>query len=43
MIIDEVAEFENLSKEAEEVQDLEEAAEIIKRYEMLLKQKRRGL
>ena len=30
--IDEVLEFEDLNKEAEEVQDLERAAEIIKRY-----------
>ena len=30
MIIDEVVEFDNLNKEAEETQDLEKAAEIIK-------------
>ena len=33
MIIDEVTEFKNLNKEAKEVQDPEEAAEIIKQYE----------
>ena len=43
MIIDEVAEFENLNKEAEEVQDPEEAAEIIKRYEDVIKTKKKGI
>ena len=43
MIIDEVAEFENLNKEAEEVQDPEEAAEIIKRYEDVNKTKKKGI
>ena len=43
MIIDEVAEFENLNKEAEEVQDSEEAAEIIKRYEDVIKTKKKGI
>ena len=42
MIIDEVAEFENLNKEAEEVQDPEKAADIIKRYEDIIKTKRKG-
>ena len=32
MIIDVVAEIEDLNKEAEEIQDPEEAAKIIKRY-----------
>ena len=32
MIIDEVVEFDDLNKEPEEIQDLEKAAEIIKRY-----------
>ena len=43
MIIDEVAEFENLNKEAEEVQDPEEAAEIIKWYEDVTKTKKKGI
>ena len=43
MIIDEVAEFENLNKEAEEVQDPEEAAEIIKQYEDVIKTKKKGI
>ena len=37
MIIDEVAEFEDLNKEAEEIHDPEKAAEIIKRYEGIIK------
>ena len=40
-IIDEVFECEDLNKEAEEVQDPERAAEIIKRYEDIIKTKRR--
>ena len=43
MTIDEIAEFENLNKEAEEVQDPEEAAEIIKRYEDVIKTKKKGI
>ena len=43
MIIDEVAEFENLNKEAEETQDPEKAAEIIKRYEDIIKTKKKGI
>ena len=43
MIIDEVAEFENLNKEAEEVQDPEEAAKIIKQYEDIIKTKKKGM
>ena len=34
---DEVAEFDNLNKEAEETQDPEEAAKIIKWYEDIIK------
>ena len=37
MIIDEVVEFEDLNKEAEEIQDSEKAAEIIKRYDDIIK------
>ena len=43
MIIDEVVEFDDLNKEAEEIQDLEKPAEIIKRYEDIIKTKRKGL
>ena len=43
MIIDEVTEFENLNKEAEEVQYPEEAAEIIKRYENFIKTKKKRI
>ena len=41
--IDEVLECEDLNKEAEEVQDLERAAKIIKRYEDIIKTKIKGL
>ena len=41
MIIDQVTEFENWNKEAEEVQYPEEAAEIIKRYEDFIKTKKK--
>ena len=37
MIIDEVVEFEDLNKEVEEIQDSEKAAEIIKRYDDIIK------
>ena len=40
-IIDEVFKCEDLNKEEEEVQDPEKAAEIIKRYEDIIKTKRR--
>ena len=43
MIIDEVVEFEDLNKEAEEIQDPEKAAEIIKRYEDIIKTKKKGI
>ena len=43
MTIDEVVEFDNLNKEAEETQDPEEAAEIIKRYEDIIKTKNKGI
>ena len=41
MIIDEVAEFDDLNKEAEEIQDPEKAAEIIKLYENIIKTKKK--
>ena len=43
MIIDEVVEFDDLNKEAEETQDLEKAAEIIKQYEDIIKTKKKGI
>ena len=43
MIIDEVAEFEDLNKEAKETKDPEKAAEIIKRYEDIIKTKKKGI
>ena len=43
VIIDEVVEFEDLNKEAEEIQDPEKAAEIIKRYEDIIKTKKKRI
>ena len=43
MIIDEVVEFEDLNKEAKEIQDPEKAAEIIKQYEDIIKTKKKGI
>ena len=43
MIIDVVVEFENLNKEAEETQDPEKVAEIIKRYEDTIETKNKGI
>ena len=42
VIIDEVVEFEDLNKEADEIQDPEKPAEIIKRYDDIIKTKKRG-
>ena len=42
MIIDEVVEFEDLNKEAEEIRKPEKAAEVIKRYEDI-KMKKKGI
>ena len=39
MIIDEAIEFEDLNKEAKEIQDPEKAAEIVKQYEDITKTK----
>ena len=41
--LDEVLECEDLNKEAEEVQDLEKAVNIIKRYEDIIKMKNKGI
>ena len=43
MIIDEVVEFEDLNKEAEEIREPEKAAEVIKRYEDIIKTKKKGI
>ena len=43
MIIDENLEFDDLNKEAEEIQDPEKAAEIIKQYEDIIKTKKKGI
>ena len=43
MIIDENLEFDDLNKEAEEIQDPEKAAEITKRYEDIIKTKKKGI
>ena len=43
MTIGEIVEFDDLNKEAEEVQDPEKAVIIIKRYENIIKTKRKGI
>ena len=43
MIIDENLEFDDLNKEAEEVQDPEKATKIIKQYEDIIKRKKKGI
>ena len=43
MTIGEIVKFGNLNKQAEEAQDPEEAAKIIKRYENIVKTKRKGI
>ena len=43
MAIDEIVELENLNKEAEEIQDPEKAAEIIKQYKDIIKTKNKGI
>ena len=43
MIIDEVVEFEDLNKEAEEIREPEKAAEVIKQYEDIIKMKKKGM
>ena len=42
MTIDEIAEFDDLNKEAEDTENREKAAEIIKRYEDIIKTKSKG-
>ena len=43
MIIDEDLKFDDLNKEAEEIQDPEKAMEIIKWYEDIMKMKKKGI
>ena len=43
MVIDENLEFDDLNKEAEELQDPEKVADIIKRYEDIVKMKKKGI
>ena len=43
MTIDEIVEFDDLNKEAEKIEDLEKAVEIIKRYEDIIKTKNKGI
>ena len=43
IIIGENLEFDNLNKEAEEIQDPEKAAEIIREYEDVIKTKKKGI
>ena len=43
MTIDETVEFDDLNKEAEEVQDPEKTVIIIERYENIIKTKRKGI
>ena len=40
LIIDDVVKFEDLNREAEEIRDLEKAAEVIKRHEDIIKTKK---
>ena len=43
IIINEVVESEELNKEAEEIQQPEEAAKVIKQYEDIIKTKKKGM
>ena len=43
IIIDKNLEFHDLNKETEKIQDPEKAAEIIKRYENIIKIKKKGI
>ena len=43
MIVDKNLEFDDLNKEAEEIQDPEKAAETTKRYEDIIKTKKKGI
>ena len=43
MTVDEIVEFDDLNKGAEKMQDSKKAAEIIKRYEDIIKTKNKGI
>ena len=43
MTIDKIVKFDDLNKEAEETQEPERAAEIIKQYEDIIKMKNKGI
>ena len=43
MIMGDVVEFEDLNKEVEEIREPEKAAEVIKRYEDIIKIKKKGI
>ena len=43
IIINEVVESEELDKKAEQIQESEEAAEVIKQYEYIIKMKKKGI
>ena len=43
ILINEVVESEELKREAEEVQDPEEAAKVIQKYESIIKTKKKGM
>ena len=43
MIIGKVVESEDLNKEAEEIQEPEEAAEVIKQFKDIIKKKKKGI
>ena len=43
MIIEEVIEFEDLKRKNEEIREPEKAAEVIKRYEDIIKMKKKGI
>ena len=43
MTIDEIVEFDDRDKEAKKIEDPEKAAEIIKRYEDIIKTKNKGI
>ena len=43
MVIDEILKFDDLNKEAQETQDPEKAEEITKRYEDIIKMKKKGI
>ena len=43
MVVNEVAESDELNKQAEEVQDPGEAAKVIQKYENIIKTKKKGI